>query len=59
MLEEDAANLLEFMKANGLVVNPGKTAFVLLNVKQDSEKKQQVKIGDVCSQSLVIMDRGS
>ena len=35
------------MKANGLVVNPGKTAFVLLNVKQDSEKKQQVKIGDV------------
>ena len=34
MLEEDASNLLEYMKANGLIANAGKTAFVLLNTKK-------------------------
>ena len=37
MLEEDAKNVLEFMASNGLVVNPKKTAFMVLNHKQNLE----------------------
>ena len=35
MLEEDAKNVLQFMASNGLVANPKKTAFMILNHKQD------------------------
>ena len=35
MLEEDALNVLRFMASNGLVANPKKTAFIVLNHKQD------------------------
>ena len=35
MLEEDAKNVLMFMASNGLVANPKKTAFMILNHKQD------------------------
>ena len=35
MLEEDAVNVLRFMASNGLVANPKKTAFMVLNLKQD------------------------
>ena len=31
MLEEDAKNVLQFMASNGLVANPKKTAFMVLN----------------------------
>ena len=46
ILEADAANLLEFMKANGLVANPGKTAFILLNANKEAESKVQLRIGN-------------
>ena len=46
MLEEDANNLLNFMAANGLVANPSKTAFILLNAKKESQNKIEVKIGN-------------
>ena len=36
-LEEDAANILPFMASNGLVANPSKTEFMLLN-KNNKEK---------------------
>ena len=46
MLEEDAYNVLKFMASNGLVANPGKTAFMLLNHKQELETNPiSVKIG--------------
>ena len=35
MLEEDALNVLRFMASNGLVANPHKTAFIVLNHNQD------------------------
>ena len=38
MLEEDAQNILEFMASNGLVANASKTAFMVLNHKQDLTK---------------------
>ena len=44
MLEEDALNILQFMASNGLVANPKKTAFMLLNCKGDT--KFSVKIGE-------------
>ena len=34
-LEEDATNILEFMASNGLVANPNKTEFMLLNNKDN------------------------
>ena len=35
MLEYDALRVLQFMASNGLVANPQKTAFMILNLKQD------------------------
>ena len=35
MLEHDALRVLQFMASNGLVANPKKTAFMILNHKQD------------------------
>ena len=35
MVEVDAKNVLMFMAINGLVANPSKTAFMVLNQKQD------------------------
>ena len=40
MLEEDAKNVLMFMASNGLVANPNKTAFMILNHKQESASEQ-------------------
>ena len=37
MLEEDAKQVLMFMASNGLVANPKKTAFMILNHKSDLE----------------------
>ena len=45
-LEEDAKNLLQFMASNGLVANPSKTAFVILNQKHKKEEKIQINIGN-------------
>ena len=47
MMEEDAKNLLNFMKTNGLVANPSKTAFLLLNARKHNENKIEIKIGDM------------
>jgi hypothetical protein len=33
-LEEDAKSILEFIASNGLVANPSKTVFMMLNSKQ-------------------------
>ena len=33
-LEEDAGNILQFMASNGLVANPSKTEFMILNAKE-------------------------
>ena len=35
MLEHDARRVLQYMASNGLVANPKKTAFMILNLKQD------------------------
>ena len=46
MLEEDAKNVLIFMASNGLVANPKKTAFMILNHKQDLKMNPiKIKIG--------------
>ena len=37
MLEEDVKQVLMFMSSDGLVANPKKTAFMILNHKQDLE----------------------
>ena len=52
MMEEDAENILSFMAANGLVANPSKTAFLLLNVKKRNREELdspdiKVTIGNV------------
>ena len=38
MLEEDARGVLMFMASNGLVANPIKTAFMILNHKLENGK---------------------
>ena len=43
-LEEDAKRILQFMASNGLVANPNKTAFIILN--QKGETKHSVKVGN-------------
>ena len=43
MLEEDAKNVLMSMASNGLVANPQKTAFMVLNYKQKKSKKNTEK----------------
>ena len=40
-LEEDATNILEFMASNGLVANPTKTVFMMLNNKKIGPEKLQ------------------
>jgi hypothetical protein len=46
-LEEDAKSILEFMASNGLVANPSKTVFMMLNSKQkENELPKKIKVGD-------------
>ena len=44
-LEEDAECVLKFMASNGLVANPTKTVFMILNSKNQSKVPRIVKIG--------------
>ena len=43
-LEEDAIDVLEFMASNGLVANPNKTVFMMMNSKNITGKKRMVNI---------------
>ena len=46
-LEEDATGILEFMASNGLVANPDKTVFMMMNCKkreETEEKKDNMKV---------------
>jgi hypothetical protein len=45
-LEEDAENVLKFMASNGLVANPTKTVFMMLNSKNPSQTPRKVRIGN-------------
>ena len=48
-LEEDAEGILQFMASNGLVANPSKTEFILLNNKRKKEDEGEVvkiRVGD-------------
>ncbi len=46
-LEEDAKSILEFMASNGLVANPSKTVFIMLNSKQkENDLPKKIKVGD-------------
>ena len=45
-LEEDAKGVLKFMALNGLVANPNKTEFVLLNSKE-SEILRRIRVGEL------------
>ena len=46
-LEEDAESILEFMASNGLVANPSKTVFMMLNSKQrENDLPKKIKVGD-------------
>ena len=46
-LEEDATNILEFMASNGLVANPTKTVFMMLNnKKKENEGTRKITVGD-------------
>ena len=48
MLEEDANNVLEFMASNGLVANPSKTAFRILNHKPITDPQPiSIRIGSL------------
>ena len=49
-LETDAINVLKFMASNGLVANPKKTVFMLLNHKNQSNTPISIKIGEVTIQ---------
>ena len=44
-LESDAVQVLRFMASNGLIANPKKTAFIILNQKFDAENEISIKIG--------------
>ena len=43
-LEEDATNILQFMASNGLVANPSKTEYMLLN-SRNKEETNSIKVG--------------
>ena len=43
-LEEDVDSIIQFMASNGLVANPSKTEFMLLNTKEMSATKQ-IRVG--------------
>ena len=45
-LEIDAKNVLQFMASNGLVANPKKTTFIILNQRQRKEEIISIKIGN-------------
>ena len=45
-LEEDADCVLKFMASNGLVANPQKTVFMMLNSKNQSNVPRKVRIGN-------------
>ena len=45
-LEIDAKNVLQFMASNGLVANPKKTTFIILNQRQRKEEIVSIKIGN-------------
>jgi hypothetical protein len=49
-LETDAIKVLKFMASNGLVANPKKTVFMLLNHKNQSNTPISIKIGEVTIQ---------
>ena len=42
---EDVAGILEFMATNGLVANPSKTEFMILNGKE-KERAWMIKVGE-------------
>ena len=45
-MEEDANQVLKFMASNGLVANPNKTSFLLLNAKlEGKENGKEIQIG--------------
>ena len=44
-LESDAEKILQFMASNGLVANPSKTEFMMLNTK-GKESKRRIKVGN-------------
>ena len=46
-LEEDAESILQFMASNGLVANPSKTVFMMLNSKtKENELARKIKVGN-------------
>ena len=45
-LEEDGQNVLKFMASNGLVANPKKTCFVILNQRVRKDEIISIKIGN-------------
>ena len=45
-LEVDALMVLQFMASNGLVANPKKNSFILLNQKMRKEEVITIKIGN-------------
>ena len=44
-LEEDTTSFLQFMASNGLVANPSKTEFMILNSK-DNENPRRIRVGN-------------
>ena len=44
-LESDAVQLMRFMASNGLIANPKKTAFLILNRKYDPLNELKIQIG--------------
>ena len=48
MLEEDADMILKFMASNGLVANPKKTVFMLLNFKDKCVEAtpMEIRVGE-------------
>ena len=47
-LEEDATRILQFMASNGLVANPSKTEFLILNSK-DNGNPRKIRVGNSLS----------
>ena len=45
-LEEEADLVLRFMASNGLIANPSKTTFMVLNNKTINDIKAEVKVGE-------------
>ena len=47
-LEEDVSHILQIMASNGLLANPSKTKFMLLNNKDtETTRKIQVKLAEI------------